>query len=130
MPNKTILDYLKQNDISDTTKFSLQDDGEGVYIKDWGYLLQKPTLPSPEATELRALKSKKIAQIKGTASSLILATYPIHKQLNTLMSEEAQAIETMNLFILPIRTQSNVLEAQVSSCTTSEELENININFE
>jgi hypothetical protein len=69
MPNKTILDYLKQNNISDTTKFSLQDDGEGVYIKDWGYLLQKPTLPSPEATELRALKSKKINECKAYLAS-------------------------------------------------------------
>lgn len=64
MPNKTILDYLKQNNISDTTKFSLQDDGEGVFINDWDYLIEKPSLPSPEAIELRSARDQKKAALK------------------------------------------------------------------
>lgn len=69
MPNKTILDYLKQNNISDTTKFSLQDDGEGVYIKDWGYSLDKPTLPTIEQVELSTLKNKKVRECRAYLES-------------------------------------------------------------
>lgn len=64
MPNKTILDYLKQNNISDTTKFSLQDDGDGVYIKVWNYSINKPTLPSAESIALTSSINKKISQLK------------------------------------------------------------------
>lgn len=72
---------------------------------------------------------EKIAQIKGAAASLILATYPTHKQLNTLMSEDSQAIETMDIFISGIRTKSNDLEAELSLLTDLEEIKNFPIEF-
>ena len=52
-------------------------------------------------------KSEKISEIKATAASLILAAYPIYKQLNILMSKDAKLIEEMNESILSIRTKSN-----------------------
>ena len=120
MPNKTILDYLKQNDISDTTKFSLQDDGEGVYIKDWGYLLQKPTLPSPEATELRALKSKKINQCKAYLAST---------DWQIIRLSDPTSGESLKEGVAENRSLARSLQDTIEACTTLEELNNINIDF-
>lgn len=35
--------YLKDNGISDFSLFSLADDGDGVFIKKWGYQIEKPS---------------------------------------------------------------------------------------
>lgn len=71
---------------------------------------------------------EKIAQIKGAAATLILATYPTHKQLNILMSEDGQAIETMNIFISGIREKSNDLEASLNGLSV-EQIKDYPIQF-
>jgi hypothetical protein len=92
---------------------------------DWQELTQSEI----EAYELTNAKTEKITQIKGTAASLILATYPTHKQLNTLMSEDAALIEAMDIFISAIRTKSNELEAELGLLTDPEEIKNFPIQF-
>lgn len=77
---------------------------------------------------LEYVKAEKISQIKNTASSLILATYPIHKQLNILMSQDNAIINEMNLFISLIRVKSNELEAGLEELS-AEEIKNYPIQF-
>lgn len=71
----------------------------------------------------------KITQIKSTAATLILETYPTHKQLNVLMSGDATLIEAMNLFILEIRNVSNALESELQLLTELEDIKNFSIQF-
>ena len=82
-----------------------------------------------DAYKLKQAKSEKIAQIKSTAASLILATYPTYKQSNILMSQDDDLIEQMNSFILPIRVKSDELEADLNLLTDLEEIENFKIEF-
>jgi len=82
-----------------------------------------------DAHELEKAQAEKIAQIKSTAASLILATYPTHKQLNILMSEDTALIEAMDIFITAIRTKSNELEAELDLLTDPEEIKNFPIKF-
>ena len=42
-----IINYLKQKQIFDFSKFELRDDGKGVYISVWNYDIEKPVFPSP-----------------------------------------------------------------------------------
>ena len=53
----------------------------------------------------------RIANIKAKAQELILATYPIYKQNNVLMSGIQADIDTMNSYITNIRNISNEAEA-------------------
>lgn len=91
---------------------------------DWQELTQSEI----NAYELEQTKAEKIAQIKGAAASLILATYPTHRQLNTLMSQDIPLIDEMNTFILGIRTRSSELEAGLEGLST-EEIKNYPIQF-
>jgi len=97
------------------------------YVKvGWLYLDGKfEELKQSEAEEIR----KKIELIKNTAASLILADYPLHKQLNALMSGDSSAIESMNLFISAIRTKSNDLESALNLLDGAEEIKNFPIQF-
>lgn len=84
---------------------------------------------TPDSVLLEQAQKEKIAQIKNTAESLILATYSTHKQRNTLMSENSQAIQTMDFFISKIRTKSNELEAALGLLSDPEEIRNFPIQF-
>lgn len=92
---------------------------------DW----QELTQIEIDAYRLEQAKAEKISQIKSTAASLILATYPTHKQLNILMSEDTALIEAMDIFITAIRTKSNELEAELDLLTDPEEIKNFPIKF-
>jgi len=113
--------YLKNPETNQIVK----GEAFGAYFDAWQELTQSEI----DAYELGQAKAEKIAQIKATAASLILATYPTHKQLNTLMSEDTQAIEAMDLFISQIRTQSNLLEAELDLLRDPEDIKNFPIEF-
>lgn len=66
-----VQDYLKSQKITDLSKFSLQDDGEGVYIKNWDYEVKKPNLPSEQEVSLRSLKNKKIECLKSNRDNAL-----------------------------------------------------------
>jgi len=92
---------------------------------DWQELTQSEI----DVYELEKAQNTKITQIKSVAASLILATYPTHKQLNTLMSEDAALIEAMDIFISAIRTKSNELEDELGLLNDLEEIKNFPIQF-
>jgi len=102
----------------------------GEFINHQGDDWQELTQSEIDAYELEQTETKKISQIKATAASLILATYPTHKQLNTLMSADATLIDEMNLFISEIRAKSNELEAELEPLSDPEDVINFPINFE
>lgn len=78
---------------------------------------------------LEQAQKEKIREIKATAASLILETYPTYKQSNILMSKDNDFIEQMDLFISAIRIKSNELEVAVGLLTDPEEIKNFPIEF-
>lgn len=58
-----IQNYLKENNIEDYSKFILQDDGSGIYIKTWNYEIDEPEFPSSDSLELDNVKSLKKEEI-------------------------------------------------------------------
>jgi hypothetical protein len=140
---KFIQDYLTSNSITDFSGFSLQDDGQGVFIKNWSYQIPQPSLPSMSDILCDKLKG----EVKQEASKRIIATYPEWKQRNrmaavvdiqnkelialkanttyTLSADEldivaaAQAAKTE---IFNIRAKSDELEASLDTMT-QEQLE-------
>lgn len=60
---KFIINYLKINNISDFSRFKLQDDGNGIYIKEWFYDINKPNLPSNEEILLSNLIDSKLEKL-------------------------------------------------------------------
>lgn len=58
-----IQNYLKENNLEDYSKFTLQDDGAGVYIRDWDYEIPMPELPSANDLALDNAKSLKLVEL-------------------------------------------------------------------
>lgn len=136
---KFIKNYLTSNSISDFSKFSLRDDGQGVFFDKWEYDIPQPTLPTNIEITTDALKEK----IKAEAGLRIYAVYPDYKQRNfngvvsLIQNKELLAIKagsgnytptedemtylraakTCKDFIDAIRTKSNELEASLDSMT-------------
>lgn len=136
---KFIQDYLTSNSILDFSKFSLRDDGQGIFFDKWEYDIAQPTLPTKLEIALDALKEK----IKAEAGFRIYAVYPDYKQRNlngavslvqnkellalkagsgnyTPTEEEMvllRAAKACKDFIDAIRAKSNELEASLDSMT-------------
>lgn len=82
---------------------------------------------------LEELKQEKLNILDNETQKFIYAKYPIHKQLNIInplndYSEEDR--NNMNEFINSIRGKNHKFVEQINNCTTKEELDLININFE
>lgn len=120
MPKQTIITYLKQNNITDFSKFSLQDDGNGIYIKNWEYSLAKPNLPSCEAIALSTLKNEKINQCK---------VYLLSTDWQIIRLSDPSSGESLKEEVAEKRTLARSLQNDIEACTTLEELNAININF-
>lgn len=97
----------------------------GDFFDSWQELTQSEI----DAYELEQAQKEKISQIKATATSLILATYPTYKQSNILMSQDDNLIEQMDLFISAIRIKSNELKVALGLLTEPEEIKNFPIEF-
>lgn len=115
--------YLKNLETNEVIKG--EENSFGAFFDNFPRLTESEI----DAYELEQAQKEKIAQIKNTAESLILATYSTHKQRNTLMSENSQAIQTMDFFISKIRTKSNELEAALGLLSDPEEIRNFPIQF-
>lgn len=141
-----IQEYLKQNNISDFSKFSLRDDGEGIFFDKWGYNIAKPNI---EELNLKEKLIRKITDIKVEASDRINKLYPQYKQNNisiavsAIQNKELQALRSKQVYqLMPediitlkkskqcmdyinlMRSCSNSLEALVME-TDINEVENI-----
>lgn len=77
-----IIQYLKENNITDSTKFSLQDDGEGAYIKRWDYNIPAPDVSNLTYVNIVNKKLEIISTIKLEAYRRITEAYPEYKQRN------------------------------------------------
>lgn len=89
-----------------------------------GYAPHKP---------LEELKQEKLNFLNNETQKFIYTKYPIYKQLNIInplndYSEEDR--NNMNEFINSIRSKNHKFVEQINNCTTREELDLININFE
>jgi cell division protein FtsL len=115
--------YLKNPATKEIVAGKLE--GFGSFFDSWEKLSEKEIL----AYKLKEVQKEKISEIKSTAAFLILAAYPIYKQLNILMSKDAKLIEEMNEFILAIRTKSNQLEAALDLLSDPEEIKNFPTQF-
>lgn len=82
-------------------------DGNREYelIKKW---LSKGNIPEPEFTE-KEIEAQRIQAIKLKASELITSKYPDYKQLNIMITGDAE-LETMSAYIDSIRKISNKAE--------------------
>lgn len=103
---------------TETLKMNLLDVEEstfgGWYLK--GFAPQKT---------LEKLKQEKIEQLKQNTFNYITKQYPIYKQINILRSGIEKDLTQMSQYIDNIRNQVDIIEKQINSCNTKEELENI-----
>jgi len=121
MPKQTIITYLKQNNVTDFSKFLLQDDGNGIYIKNWEYSLVKPELPFCEDIALSTLKNEKINQCLAYLSST---------DWQIIRLSDPTSGESLKEGVADNRALARSLQDQIKACTTLEEVNAININFQ
>lgn len=82
---------------------------------------------------IEQLKQEKLNLLDNKTQEFIYNRYPIHKQLNIINQLNDYLEEDknkMNEFINNIRSKNHEFVEQINNCTTKEELESININFE
>jgi len=138
-----VIEYLKSNGVTGGSykdMFSLQDDGNGIYISVWHVEgVDKPTEQDLLALQgdvdisaLAALKKSKTTELKKEAERRIHTEYSIHNQLNIIMesivNQSSAELNSMNLFIKNVRTKSNKLEVLIYSKVSIDGILNINVS--
>lgn len=134
MEYQFVIDYLIKNNINDLTLFSLQDDGEGVYIKTWGYSIDKPILPSKEECILYSAKRKKITQcqayLQSTDWQIIRLSDPTSgESLKEGVAEKRALARSLQDEISSITIDGEYYDENNEPITPFQALENINVNF-
>ena len=112
-----IKQYLKDNGINDFTLFPLGNEGQGSFIKTWGYEIEQPVFTQEEGL-LQETKTAKISQCLSYLSST--DWYAIRK------ADNGTVIPTQ---IAENRESARTLQDDINACTTIEELNAINIEF-
>lgn len=151
MYSKAIEKYLNRK-VDFRKEILLQDDGQGVYIKIWDVIKNKPTMAELDIiisdNELIWEKENKINEVKKKAQEIILKEYPYWKQnnlshraielsdkkyTNELTQEELDEEMELNsvwVWVKNMRTQSDVMESMIENLETVQTVKNYEINFE
>jgi len=108
----------------------LQDDGDGVYIREWRREEPQPTAQELLSAEVPAAKASRKKAFNVSATFRILAKYPIEKQSSATLGIYPQAYrETMALEIASIISASNTACDTVDAATTVAEVDAITVNW-